>query len=137
MKNSILWVVVVAVVAGGYWWYATQDSAQTEDTSLAIAGTWRSIDDSAFVRELRPDGTFADWHGGEMVDDGTWGVFSKKNAPETSFPVEENAVYLQLTTEHDHVDVMSFKVSKHTAEELELVYMERGGVLKFMRVESR
>jgi hypothetical protein len=101
----------------------------------SIVGKWESTGDVKFVRELRADGTFTDSYDGASTDDGTWKVFSGANAPAVSFSVEANAVYLQLVTEHDVVDTLSFKISKLTPEELEMIYLERGGVLSFRSIQ--
>ncbi len=103
--------------------------------SESIVGKWESTGDVKFIRELNADGTFTDWYDGASTDDGTWKVFSGANAPAVSFSVEANAVYLQLVTEHDVVDTLSFKISKLTPEELEMIYLERGGVLSFRSIQ--
>jgi len=55
--------------------------------------------------------------------------------PEVPYPLEDNAVYIQMTMTGTQADTLNFKLTKLTPEELELVYMERGGVLRFKRVQ--
>ncbi len=101
----------------------------------SIQGKWQSIDDAKFTREFRSDFTVADSYDGTVNLDGLWVVFTKMNAPEISFPLEDNAVYLQITEKGTPQDTLTFKVSKLTPDELELIYMDRGGVLRFKSVQ--
>lgn len=103
--------------------------------SESIVGKWQSVDDEKFVRELKSDSTAQDWYENKVVTDGLWVAFTKMNAPEVSFPLEEDAVYLQMTMKGTQADTLTFKLSKLTSDELELIYMDRGGALRFRAVK--
>lgn len=121
------------------WGDAGEGGGIQQDVSLivseSIVGKWKSVDDAKYVRELKADFTASEWYEGKEVSKGLWVAFTKMNAPEISFPLEENAVYLQMTMQGTQADTLNFKIAKLTPEELELVYMDRGGVLRFTRVE--
>lgn len=104
--------------------------------SESIAGKWQSTDDAKFFREFTTDGHVTDSYEGAEKTDGVWVAYSAENVPESvQFPVDENAVYLQLVMEGSQDDALNFKVAKLTPETLELIYMDRGGVLSFTRVQ--
>lgn len=154
----ILWIVLVLVVLGGLYWYSShvssnlavepiQSSSSTDPGSVkqdaalivseSIVGKWQSTDDAKFVREFKSGDVVVDSHDGKVVSEGKWVAFTKANAPlrSVAFPIDENAVYIQMTTSGTEADTLNFKVGKLTPEELELVYMERGGTLKFKFVQ--
>lgn len=99
--------------------------------SESIVGKWQSLDDPLFVREFKDGNIATDWHDGVEVSSGSFTVFDKARAPELSFPLEENAVYIQMKMSGTQDDTLTFKLAKMTPEELELIYMERGGTLRF------
>lgn len=100
-----------------------------------ILGMWRSLDDQRFNREFRADGTFLDIYEGASDTVGVWRAYNGRNLPEpVDFEPENNAVYLILTDDITPELVMYFLVAKLTPEEMELVYMDRGGVLRFTYV---
>lgn len=101
----------------------------------SIVGRWQSIEDDKFTREFKGNGTAVDTYEGESVTSGTWKVFTKEKPLSVSFPLEENAVYLQMTMQGTQADNLNFKIGKLTPEELELVYMDRGGVLRFRAIK--
>ena len=64
------------------------------------------------------------------------GAFEKGvNAPEVPYPLEEGKVYIQMTLTGTQADTLNFKLVKLTPEELELIYMDRGGTLRFQSIE--
>jgi hypothetical protein len=102
----------------------------------SIQGKWQGADDKKFVREFKSGDVVVDSYDGKEVSKGLWVAFTKENAPKVvPFTIAENTVYLQITTTGVQADTFNFKVAKMTPDELELVYMDRGGVLKFMRVQ--
>jgi RNAse (barnase) inhibitor barstar len=121
------------------WGDAGEGGGIQPDVSLvvteSIQGKWQSLDDAKFTREFRSDFTVVDSYDGKANLDGLWVVFTKMNAPEISFPLEESAVYLQITEKGTPQDTLTFKVVKLTPDELELIYMDRGGVLRFKSVK--
>lgn len=103
--------------------------------SESIQGRWQSTQDAKSVRVFNADFTVEEIYDGETLSTGLWVAFTKMNAPEISFTLEENTVYLQITESGTPQDTLTFKVTKLTPEELELIYMDRGGALTYTRVE--
>ena len=111
-----------------------------QDTSLIVTesmlGKWQSVDDAKYVREFKEKGVVVDWYDGKTVSTGLWVVFTKEKAPKIfPYTMDTSSVYLQLTMTGSQADTLNFKISKMTPEELQLVYLDRGGVLTFKRVQ--
>lgn len=121
------------------WGDAGEGGGVKQDVALivseSIVGKWQSTEDAKFVREFKSDFTAQDWYEGKKVSSGLWVAFTKLTAPEISFPLEEDAVYVQMTMQGTQADTLNFKLTKLTPEELELIYMDRGGVLKFRSIK--
>lgn len=102
----------------------------------SIVGKWQSTDDAKFVREFKAGNVVEDWYDGKKVSSGLWVAFEKGvDAPEVPFPLEDNVVYIQMTMTGSQADTLNFKLSKLTPEELQLIYMDRGGALSFRAVQ--
>ncbi len=99
----------------------------------SIQGTWRSLDDEAFTREFRDDGTMVDRYDGEVTSTSSWQTFADVAPSEVSFPIEPNTVYIRALEEDGMM--LHFKVVKLTPEELEMIYLEGSGTLRFSFVE--
>lgn len=116
-----------------------EGSGEEPDLILAatenITGKWQSVDDEKFLREFEVNGVVTDSY--EDSDDtvGNWLIFTMNSEVETPFPLEDDTVYLRITTDVGASEVMYYKLVKVTEDELELVFMDRGGVLKFTKVE--
>ncbi len=110
----------------------SQPSA-TQVVSESIVGRWMSTTDEKFVREFK-EGSVIDWYENEAVSTGTWRAFTQESAPEVSFPLESNTVYLELTMAGTQEDKLYFKLVKLTPESLQLIYMDRGGMLEFVAI---
>lgn len=121
------------------WGDAGEGSGVKQDASLivteSIRGKWQSVDDPKFVREFKEGDVVIDWYENKKVSNGMYVAFTKINAPEVPFPLEESAVYLQLTVTGSQADTLNFKLVKLTPDELELIYLERGGTLRFKAIE--
>ncbi len=157
MNSKTLWaVIIIVVLAGAAYWYSNGKSAQQpsqaqsqeeeaqsggvkQDVTLvvgeSIVGKWQSSDDAKFIREFKDDGTVADSYDGKTVSSGTFAVFTKEKPVQISLPLEAGAVYVQLTMQGTQADNLNFKVAKLTPDELQLVYLDRGGVLSFKAVK--
>ena len=153
MKTIWAVVIVVALAGAGYWYFSNQSAPQSpqsqgeqaEAASVkpevtlvvgeSIVGKWQSTDDAKFAREFKADGTVVDSYDGKAVSSGMFTVFTKDKPAQTSFPLEADAVYVQLTMQGTQADNLNFKVVKLTPDELQLVYMDRGGVLNFKVVK--
>ena len=101
-----------------------------------IKGQWRSVDDEKFTREFMANGTVTDSYEGSDDTVGTWLIFTINSEVAAPFPLETNTAYLKITTDVGASEVMYYKLTKVTSEELELIYMDRGGVLRFTRVDG-
>jgi hypothetical protein len=122
------------------WGDAGEGGGVKQDTALivseSIVGTWQDTTDAKFSREFKADGTAVDSYEGKKVSSGTWVAFTKANPPEMlGIPLEESTVYIQMTMAGTQADKLNFKVAKLTPDELQLVYMDRGGVLMFKSVK--
>lgn len=101
-----------------------------------IVGTWKSGEDEKFTRVFGIDGTATDFYDGKAVTTGgKWRVFTGENPLKVSFPVEKDAVYIQMTVSGSQSDTLNFKLAKLTPEDLDLIYMERGNTNSFTRVK--
>lgn len=104
--------------------------------SASIIGKWQSIEDGKFAREFKDGGVVVDTYTGSAPISGTFKVFTNDN-PIAGLPfgLDEGVVYLQITQPGTQEEKYNFRVSKVTPEELELVYLDRGGLLQFRKVE--
>lgn len=121
------------------WGDAGEGGSIKPDTSLvvteSIQGKWQSTDDAKFVREFKSDDVVVDYYDGKEVARGLWVAFTKENAPKVvAFPIEDNTVYIQITEKGTQADTLNFKLVKLTPDELQLIYMDRGGALNFTAV---
>ena len=82
----------------------------------------------------RVDYTTDDIYEDVVVGSGTWTTFTVLNAPDTAFPLEDDAMYLQIQGSGEQEETFTFKVVNITPDTLELIYMERGGVLTFTKI---
>jgi hypothetical protein len=150
--HHLLLVLAGLVVAGGLGYFIGYDhgfdnsaapakanafeQASVSDAATTMAnviGMWRSTEDPSFTREIRNDGVVVDRYAGEADSDGLWMVFTK-DIPDTSFTgtIEEGAVYLSMSMSED--EKYYFKVTNADGRNLELIYLDRGGALSFVRV---
>lgn len=117
---------------------AGEGGGAKQDVSLivseSIVGKWKSTSDAKFTREFKDNGTMIDYYDGKAVSTGSFKVFTSALPLKVSFPIETNAVYIQSTMTGSQSDTLNFKLGKLTPEELELIYMDRGGVNVFTRV---
>ena len=106
----------------------------------SIMGKWQSTSDAKFTREFKDfsetslSGNVSDWYDNEVRSSGTYTVFTNEKPVTVSFPLLTNTTYIQLTMQGTQADTLNFKLTKLTPEELELIYMDRGGVLQFKRI---
>lgn len=100
----------------------------------SILGTWQSIDDKKYVREFRKNNVLIDYYDKVQDRDTEWYAFTSETQlhTEVPYPLQENTVYILIATDHE---ALFFEVVKVTPEELELIFLNRGGALRFTRVE--
>ncbi|MFZ2555808.1 MAG: hypothetical protein WAZ27_00100 [Minisyncoccia bacterium] len=100
-----------------------------------IVGMWQSTDDPKFTREIRNDGVVIDsYAGGEDADsDGLWMVFTKE-VPDEAFTgvFEPNVAYLSMGM--SETEKLYFKILRVDDESLQLLYLDRGNLLSFVRI---
>ncbi len=94
-----------------------------------LIGTWISTEDSKFTREFTEYAAI-DSYDGKDTSSSPWQLFTKEEPLEVSFPLEDGTVYIQIQDEQP----LNFKIVKLTPDELELVYMDRGNMLRFTRM---
>lgn len=100
----------------------------------SIQGEWQSVDDSSFTREFRADSTLIDSYVGSESTEGLWEVFTSDSGLETPFEMQPGTVYLRITSNEGASEMLFFSINKLSPEELELTYLDRGGVLRFTYV---
>jgi hypothetical protein len=103
---------------------------------IALAGTWQSYDDPKFTREFDANGAAADRYEGDSSGTvlGHWMVFLS-NAPPRGSDIrnlQPDVVYLRLD-END--DQLLFAVTGLSHSDMKMVYLQRGNVLRFMRLK--
>lgn len=155
MTKKILGLILVLLIGGaagyhlGYYYGHREERAQVDEhadlwgtgdyrisaATAALAGTWKSKDDTRFTRQFSADGSVADKYAGDAsaTMTGTWKVLTEKE-PEAGFPgpMKEGATYLKIAMGENN---MHFELIKVTPEELELIYLDRGGALAFTKVQ--
>jgi hypothetical protein len=151
-NTAIVGVVALLLIVGGYlimqggtavpWnWGGPGEKAGVQPDAASVAseniiGRWQSVYDEKFVRVFKAGSVVEDWYDGTMVASDSWVAFEKGvNAPPFPHPLEEGVVYIQFAVSEAPGDTMNFKLTKLTAEELELIYLDSGGALRFKRVE--
>jgi len=139
MKNIIIIVLALVIVGGGFYFLNNKEVAVEEEIVMdaplpadSLAGTWQSTEDPNFVRNIYENGGYSDLYEDEETSNGPWVTFMSENAPE-EFPytLEEGAEYLELKEESGS---LYFKIAEVTEEKLVLIYLDRGGVLEFVRI---
>jgi len=112
-----------------------QDPKLTE-TSAQLVGEWKSEDDGKYSREFRADGTVTDMYEGDAsaTASGTWKVFNASTRIPTgvTFSLDQDVTYIHVVMDGE---TYSYGIVKVTGEKLELIYMDRGGMLRFAKVD--
>ncbi len=107
----------------------------TTIVSESLVGIWKSTTDAKFIREFAKNGTVIDMYDGKKVTTGTWKVFMSEKPLKVTFPLERETIYVQMIASGAKGETFTFKLGKLTPDELQLTYMERGGVNTFVRVK--
>ena len=117
-----------------------EGGGDTPDLAVAvtenIVGVWQSSDDESFTREFRSGGIAIDAYEGSTATEGTWLAFTNASNVETPFTQEPDTIYLEMRIGGGQDEVLYFRVVKLTSEELELTYIDRGNILRFVFVEE-
>lgn len=149
MKTKIWLVVAVVLIAGALAWVSQRSDTSTQEVTVEetrnfgddgdeggtvnidvdlvaqeIVGKWVSVDDNKFFREFNQSGVAVDLYGGKVTSQGNWKLFRLGDG-----------IQLDISSQADGQEMLSFNIVKITPEELELVYLGRGGALRFTRVK--
>lgn len=121
---------------------AGEGGGKKQDVALvvseSIVGKWQSTRDKNFVREFRPDGKVINTENGKSAGlmQWIWKVFTKEEPLEVSFPLESDAVYLQIIlVGAQDGETQNFKVWKLTPESLELTDVVRKEISSFVNIK--
>jgi hypothetical protein len=127
-------LAVIAVVVAGVALFGARAVSPMESARANLIGLWRSTEDAKFTREFRSDGTTYDAYEGSVVEsDGRWILFTKNMPPEGyEVPLEDTVVYLAITEPES--EPLYFRVTRAEVDALELIYLNRGGILSFERI---
>ncbi|XKT74986.1 MAG: hypothetical protein ACJKSS_02360 [Patescibacteria group bacterium UBA2103] len=147
-KNTIIVILSLIIVGGGFYFFMqnnemetpeVQEEEQVVEASLpndSIVGVWQSTEDPNFIRTIYENGGYMDAYEGmeDATTNGPYVTFTVENLPE-AFPYEagEGKQYLEL---QDDAGSLYFEIVEVTEEKLVLIYLDRGGVLEFTRVEA-
>jgi len=154
MKGILLIIVVIAIAVAGYYYFAPEQSGEegtnNEETSQmtennttqapdestvkgSIVGSWQSNEDSKSVREFKADGTVEERYDGEVISSsGVWSAFADASI-DPNVPVIEGATYLKI---EDGGEVYYYSVASISADQLALIYLDRGGALTYTRITT-
>lgn len=100
--------------------------------SELILGQWRSIEDPKFVRSFSREQVVDMYEDKITGSAGKWTIFSYDNLPaDFTGIVEKGASYISLDFRDSK---LFFKITDISKSNLELVYIDRGNVLSFVRV---
>lgn len=100
----------------------------------SLVGTWKSTDDPNFVRTIYENGGFTDSYEGspDATHSGTWVIFTAAEAPnDFAYPIEAGTTYLEMS---DEDAVYTFAIIELSEESVTMLYLDRGGVLSFDRI---
>jgi membrane-bound inhibitor of C-type lysozyme len=158
MNRTLTTIVALVIVAGGAYYFGMQravapsrsgttmsgsSSAMTQNTKItettnALIGVWSSVEDRNFNREYKADGTAVDSYAsaaGDITSTDTWSVFTADTADGTvKFPMDNADAYVKQTMKDG--SVLYFRVTALSDSRLQLVNMDRGGVLNFDKLKT-
>jgi hypothetical protein len=105
----------------------TEKTVETEETTLGLLqGIWEDTTDAKSVMEFR---------GNSRID-----YYDGKNESETAFTLEESCESQNTNDENNDIilamDGMCWQVASVNEELLELIYLNRGNVLTYKKIES-
>jgi hypothetical protein len=115
------------------------DAAKPPDLATlqpAVVGTWQSLDDPKFTRELAADGKVVDRYEGDesATGRGHWLMFLGSAPPPgtTGRAFQKDVVYLRID---ENGDVLLFALAGLSRSDMKMVYLERGNLMSFVRLK--
>ena len=134
MRFAAIGAVFLALIAAGMV-FINHSTDQSITARIQIIGMWRSTQDPKFTREFKNDGKVIDAYEGSLPDfNGRWVIFTKQ-MPVDALPeaLEDGTVYLSIATPES--EALYFKIVSINSRELQLVYLDRGGVFSFTKIQ--
>lgn len=129
MRKTVLVVSAVVCIAIAAFFVLAKPS-ELERVRAGLVASWRSVDDAQFVREFKSDGSVTDSYGGASVANDRWLLFTSDMPPlNYNGPLDEGKVYLSIGVPGS--EPLYFQVQSLSENRLELIYLDRGGVLVF------
>lgn len=102
----------------------------------ALVGTWQSQNDTKLTREFDADGRTVERYEGDdsATNIGRWALFYGKSPPPgfSGQKFEDKVVYLKID---QNGDVLLFALAGLTRSDMKMVYLERGNVMSFARLD--
>ena len=148
-RAVILLVMILILAVGALWivykqpgapadmllpFESTEEIREVQDVKTSLLGLWQSRGDVQFTREFTANGAIIDTYGGPEHAEvsGTWEVFTAEDTSFTApFPLQSGDTYIRVVIDGGGYH---YRVDSVSATSLELVYMDRGGVLSFTKV---
>ncbi len=134
MRFVAITAIFLALIAAGMV-FINHSTDQSIAARIQILGIWRSTQDSKFTREFKNDGKVIDaYEGSSLNSDGRWVIFTKQ-MPIDALPeaLEDGAVYLSIAAPES--EAQYFKIASINSHELQLVYLDRGGIISFTKIQ--
>ena len=134
MRFVAITAIFLALIAAGMV-FINHSTDQSIAARIQILGIWRSTQDPKFTREFKNDGKVIDAYDGSSPNsNGRWVIFTKQ-MPIDALPevLEDGAVYLSIAAPES--EAQYFKIASINSHELQLVYLDRGGVISFTKIQ--
>lgn len=147
-KKTIIVILFILVTVLGIYFFATATPKQAstplpqpdsseptyEQSKNLLVGQWQSTQDPNAYKVFKADGTAMERYATEQTVEtaGTWRLFST-NDPVDSYkqPLGTDTTYLRID---DSGEQYHYSITTLDENTLELIYLDRGGMLQYQRV---